>query len=412
MSKLTQLEQLQALGAPTAPFRGISYADFQAGTYQLDGLAFPVAVRSTFSEEDGATQSFAGHFTTKLQVEQNEVEDAISEVFASYPTPEQQEVIVQQMVQPDYSGVLFAYRGGVWQLEMVEGLGEQLVGGQQTPEQLLLPKFALMDAWMQQYMRVWDSSLPDRASEKAVMQLSYWAGRLNEELDAPHGLDIEFAITNNQLYLLQARPITTPAEKEEVLTSANHKEILPPYPSRLMTDVISESGTALFEYYQDLDPSLGDRAFIKMAAGMPWINLSALLDTMVHWGLPTQLVCDSVGAEDFYRVGLRPYRALRKFGVFWKVLQQQLGVRKSVKQWIATQNRGQQWEQRQREALWESAPAEAFKQWYAAFQKLYVGLVTNMQVLTGAMSGPVGTLNKLGLLTKVSDAAKIKSAST
>ena len=412
MSKLSQLQMIRHLKAPTAPFNSVSYADFQAGIYSLSGLDFPVAVRSTFDQEDGEEHSFAGHFETRLEVEQEELEQAIAEVFESYPDASNQQVIVQQMIQPEYSGVLFAYTAGIWRLELVEGLGENLVSGKKTPKQLLLPKFDRLDPLVQKLVRVWQTDLKEKALEIGLMELSIWAQRLQKAFGSHHGLDIEFAIANGKLYILQARPITTPNEAEEVLTSANHKEILPPYPSRLMTDIISRSGADLFQYYKDLDPSLPDRHFLKMAAGMPWINLSALLDIMVHWGLPTQLVCASVGAEDFYQVGLRPHRAMKKIGVFLKVLLQQWTVRKRIKNWLQLTQERHHEQQGQRAALWQDDPAEALQQWAVAFRSLYVELVTNMQILTGAMSGPVSLLNRLGLLSKVSDAAKQKSATT
>jgi phosphohistidine swiveling domain-containing protein len=390
----------------------VSYVEFQSGNYTLGGLHFPVAVRSTFDQEDGEAHSFAGHFETRLGVEKDHVDQALDDVFKSYPDASNQQVIVQQMIEPDYSGVLFAYNASIWRLELVEGLGENLVSGKKTPKQLLLPKFDRLDHWVQRVVRIWKTDLTEKTVETCLMELSAWAQRLQKAFGSQHGLDIEFAIAKGRLYILQARPITTPDEAEEVLTSANHKEILPPYPSRLMTDIISRSGADLFQYYKDLDPTLPDRHFIKMAAGMPWINLSALLDIMVHWGLPTQLVCTSVGAEDFYRVGLRPYRSIQKIGVFLKVLQQQWTIRKRINIWLRQTQKKQHWEQRQREALWEGEPVEAFQQWTIAFRKLYVELVTNMQILTGAMSGPVSLLNRLGLLSKVSDAAKQKSATT
>ncbi|MEL6973446.1 MAG: PEP/pyruvate-binding domain-containing protein, partial [Bacteroidota bacterium] len=396
MSKLSQLQKIRQLKAPTAPFKSVSYFEYQAGRYDLHKLDFPVAVRSTFDQEDGEEQSFAGHFETRLQVEQKAVHQAIGDVFASYPDASNQEVIVQQMIEPQYSGVLFAYQAGIWRLELVEGLGENLVSGKKTPKQLLLPKFDQLDHWVQRLYRIWRTDLNDRALEIALIELSTWAQRLQKAFDSQHGLDIEFAIAKGRLYILQARPITTPDEAEEVLTSANHKEILPPYPSLLMTDIISRSGGDLFQYYKDLDPTLPDRRFLKMAAGMPWINLSALLDIMLHWGLPTQLVCASVGAEDFYRVGLRPHRALQKISVFFKVLIQQWTVRKRIKRWLGQTQENHQQEQQQRAVVWEDNPAVAFEHWATAFRKLYVELVTNMQILTGAMSGPVSLLNRFG----------------
>jgi len=42
------------------------------------------AVRSNFSAEDGGEHSFAGQFLTRLNVKREKVEEAVQEVFASY----------------------------------------------------------------------------------------------------------------------------------------------------------------------------------------------------------------------------------------------------------------------------------------------------------------------------------------
>lgn len=411
MTKLSQLTQIRSLKVPTAPFVGLSYEAYQAGTIATGKLSFPVVVRSTYSDEDSGESSMAGHFQTILDVEQEGLASAVQEVFDSYPTPENQSVIIQEQIPSDYSGVLFAYRKGVWKLELVKGFGENLVSGKETPQSIILPRFTYLDSKIQHLYRIWNSALTDTKLEPAIMSLSYYAQRLLDAMAPEHGLDIEFAIVRGQLYVLQARPITTPQEAEEVLSSANHKEILPAYPSHLMTDIIVQNGHELYQFYESMDSSLQRRRFIEEAAGMPWINLSALLDLVVYWGIPTSVVCRSVGAEDFYRVRFRLHRAIFKIPVFWKGFIRQSKIRGEVNRWLARHEQSQQWEQRQRETMWEAAPEEAFEQWVEAFSQLYVELVSLMQVLTGAMSGPVNLLNRLGLLTALSDAAAQKSTS-
>ncbi len=413
MSKRQQLDEMQRLGLPVPDYRVVSYEDHKNKRLQLHPLRPPFAVRSTYATEDSEATSMAGQFLTLTDVAERDIPKALGKVFNSYPKQEGSEVIVQEFIEADYSGVLFAFREGSWKIEMAEGRGEAVVGGKQATESLLLPRFSAADVKAARWISFW-APLPGASSrlKRALIRLSALTGQLLRELPGKHGLDIEFSIAGDQLWLLQARPITTPEEAEEVLTSANHKEILPPRPSWLMTRIISQAGYDLFQYYRDLDPSLPPRAFLREASGMPWINLSALLDTMVHWGLPTQLVCRSVGAEDFYKVGLRPWRVLSKLPVFLKVLGQQLGAKRKIERWQKSIR--QQLEQRRTERAeqWATAPGKAFGQWLEDFERLYVELVTQMQILTGAMSGPVGLLDKLGLLPRLSAALQQKSAST
>ena len=403
MSKLRQLEAMRRLGLPVPPFRELRYADWTTGsTVPTGSLAFPLAVRSTYSAEAGTAQSFAGHFRTETQVGPDELTEAVTAVFGSYPAAEGQSVILQEMIQADYSGVLFAYRRGVWLLEYVPGAGEALVSGQREPERMLVPRLGGWDAKIGTRWPTWTAPLATETLRRPLLQLSAAANLLLAQPGAAAaGLDIEFSIAAGRLYLLQARPITTPAAAQELLTSANHKEILPPEPSALMHSLIVSAGSQLFAYYRRLDPTLPARSFIHAAAGMPWINLSALYDTMVHWGLPTALVADSVGAADLYRVGWRPWRLLAKLPVFLRLLWTQRAARRTLDDWVRDESRQLAAAQAQRQEPWATAPAAALRSWTTDARRIYVGLVEQMQALTGAMSGPVGLLQRWGKLTEL-----------
>ena len=399
---------MRRMRLPVPTYITVSYQEWQSRRYRerIEALHFPVAVRSTYAAEDGSERSLAGHFLTRLNVYPIGLERALEEVFASYPQAEGQEVIIQEMVQPSYSGVLFAYRHGVWKLEYSGGKQQKVVDGQHTPETLLLPQFGRMDIFFSRWLPIWRpyrKGSRQKGLVRPLIQLSSAAGRLlsRYRLSAPHGLDVEFVISRGQLFLLQARPITTPDEAEEVLTSANHKEILPPQPSTLMTSVIESCSQHLFAYYQRLDPSLGNRRFIEVSGHMPWINLSALLETMVQWGLPTALVCESVGAEDVYRVKARPYRYLRKAPVFVRVLRDQFATVGRVRRWVRGSQRYLLTEIEGRRLLWRNHPELAFNNWLTNLQLVYTELVTLMQALTGAMSGPVKLFDRLGVLHRL-----------
>ncbi|MFK7922388.1 MAG: PEP-utilizing enzyme, partial [Bacteroidia bacterium] len=320
----------------------------------------------------------------------------------------------QEMITAQYSGVLFAYQNSVWKLEYVAGPGENLVSGKVQPESMLLPRFAKRDLFWQKLFPSWQiiqDSTAGKVLHPALRQLSVYTQQLLKHYatEAPHGLDIEFCIDQSgKLYLLQSRPITTPQDAEEVLTSANHKEILPPYPSRFMTGLIRDCSKDLFAYYRRMDPSLEERDFIELASGMPWINLSALLDVMTSWGLPSSLVCESVGADDPYRIGLRPWQALAKLAVFFRLLGDQFGVIRKTRTWVKSMGEQLASNLSNRKEIWDLEPELAFKEAYVDMQRVYIDLVSHMQALTGAMSGPVKVLDKLGILPKL----MARSAST
>ncbi len=177
------------------------------------------AVRSSGLSEDSAAASFAGEFESVLNVKtDNDVMEAIDTVFKSRESERvkaysniqginqthQIAVVIQLMVQPEISGVLFtadpitgSHAGMTG--NYVYGIGEQLVSGEANAYdfKLIRPKGKYEG--------------PDEF-KKYASNLYKQASKLVEELGNQQ--DIEWAIAKGNLYILQARPITT-------LTSGN-----------------------------------------------------------------------------------------------------------------------------------------------------------------------------------------------
>jgi pyruvate,water dikinase len=172
------------------------------------------AVRSSALSEDTAQASFAGEFETVLNVKTDaEVQAAIDTVYQSrlservkaYSSAQgmkqshQVAVVIQHMVQSEISGVLFTVdpitRSYTSMLgNYVYGLGEQLVSGR-------------ADAYSFKLLRPKGRYDGPDALAKYSSKLHKFAARLEQELNGP--LDIEWAVAKGNLYLLQARPITT-----------------------------------------------------------------------------------------------------------------------------------------------------------------------------------------------------------
>jgi len=178
----------------------------------VDGVEF--AVRSSALSEDSAQASFAGEFATVLGlVTDEEIVQAVHAVRLSRhsqrvraysqargidPTHEIA-VVVQLMVPAEISGVLFTADPISGSREtmvgnFVQGLGDQLVAGETSglDFSFIKPQGAYVGpAELQSYA-------------KALYKLAL---RLEREFGAPQ--DIEWAIARKQVFLLQARPITT-----------------------------------------------------------------------------------------------------------------------------------------------------------------------------------------------------------
>ena len=173
----------------------------------------PWAVRSSSTAEDTEQASFAGQFETVLGVDAGGLADAVLRVgrsgssdrvkaYAGDRGPGSMAVLIQPMIAPEAAGVAFTadpvsgHRRTV--IEAVEGLGERLVSGAASPEPWTVEEDGPIVAPPA-------ATVLDAEKARAVGDL---ATRVEAHLGSPQ--DIEWAIGGNRLWLLQARPITTP----------------------------------------------------------------------------------------------------------------------------------------------------------------------------------------------------------
>ena len=256
--KARHLEILQEKGFPVPKFILVSEIE------EVD-LSFSekeyFAVRSNFSTEDGGEHSFAGQFLTRLNVKREKVQEAVQEVFASYAgsleykekanrgkteyylkeqgkaekqkNAERQEnrekqesteqkkaevlvekVLIQEMLFPEKSGVLFTKNPKGILSEMVvvlgQGLGDKVVEDQ---ENVLTYHYFPGECLYQEGQG--QSCLSEQAQESPGLGLDeeelktlFTLGERIERL-FQKPMDIEFAIEKGKVYILQAREITT-----------------------------------------------------------------------------------------------------------------------------------------------------------------------------------------------------------
>ncbi len=204
-SKAFDLYRCRLLGAPVPDFvvvptgyhgmrdRGRAVVSLRGELSEaLAELGGVVAVRSSSVAEDRDSRSHAGRFKTVLRVDSAQaLEDALVEVWRS-SDDQPMAVMIQRMLEPRISGVLFTrdpVRGANRTvIEYVEGLGEALVSGKRNPERLEFPN---------------DVNVGTDARFGDLVRL---ARTLEEGLG--HPLDIEWAECEAAFKILQARPIT------------------------------------------------------------------------------------------------------------------------------------------------------------------------------------------------------------
>ncbi len=199
-----------------------------------------LAVRSSSPDEDLTSASFAGGYETSLGVTIDQLELAIKKSFGSmldYRVVSYKQahnlpindpriaVIVQEQVHADVSGVAFSANPQNKNLEEVMvnasfGLGESIVSGHVTPDiytvahqkitsRSIAHKDHLLQVKLGSYMEQVPVRQPDAPCLKDDQVLALHT--LAKAVEAAYGypVDIEWAMESGQLYLLQARPITS-----------------------------------------------------------------------------------------------------------------------------------------------------------------------------------------------------------
>lgn len=214
-------------------------------TIETTGSEMRVAVRSSATAEDLPGASFAGQHDTYLNiVSEDDVVRAVLDCWASlwsthamaYRSMQRikhldvsMSVVVQELVNATSAGVVFTANPVTGDTSEVVinaawGLGEAVVAGIVTPDYVVVSKqdFTVKSAQIadKDIMVVRDGDLgtkqvPVPAAQRSAPVLSDGQIRQLSELAVAleasygHPQDIEFAIQNDQLSLLQCRPITT-----------------------------------------------------------------------------------------------------------------------------------------------------------------------------------------------------------
>ncbi len=175
------------------------------------------AVRSSASMEDGVHNSFAGQFDTYLNVPRQEVASKIEQCFASMENERVKEyakhhklsieqadmnVMVQRMIEAQYSGVCFTANPQGILNEMV------IVVGKGTGDNVVEDKVDTTSYYYNLTDKVsYYEGKEDLLSPEMIHKIVELASKMKPILGEL--LDIEFAITGEAVYILQARAITT-----------------------------------------------------------------------------------------------------------------------------------------------------------------------------------------------------------
>jgi len=199
-----------------------------------------VAVRSSSVSEDREQYSWAGEFETYTFVTRDDLIQQVVRCWSSLYTPRalmyaykhnlpfasDMAVLVQQMIPSEAAGVCFTREpdgsdDDALLIEAIHGLGELLVHGDVTPDKYWVNKKEnlILDVEVGNQKKIIASTLHNatiiddvhgvqqKINGEVIVELSRTAVAIEKLMGKPQ--DIEWALFNNQLFILQSRPITS-----------------------------------------------------------------------------------------------------------------------------------------------------------------------------------------------------------
>lgn len=235
--KAESLKFLSERGFPVPAFHVLSTDDFRAAraaggwpaglkerveSWWVSKGKPILAVRSSATKEDGAVASFAGLFETFLDVRDlPSIFESIEKCWASVDGERvkaycerqavsrddlEMAVVLQEFIEPDFAGVLFTVnplRGDDHEmlLEACRGRGERLVSGHVTPSRYRLAWFG-----KKALATVDEDTEQLHLDETMLDALRRWGRKIQAAKGKPQ--DIEFAVKEGRVFLLQSRDIT------------------------------------------------------------------------------------------------------------------------------------------------------------------------------------------------------------
>ena len=263
--KAVNLGQLLRLKLPVPDGFAISVGAFDAPGNLSDRAAREIekildakktyAVRSSALSEDAEGASWAGQFESFLYVDSKDVLRKVLDCHNSakaraHAYAEQQgegtafnvAVVVQEMIDPTYAGVLFTQDpltgDDVFVTEYVEGVGESLVSGQADPVKVQWPA----------------ADPPDAPFD--IKKLDDLAKKIKRNFTTPQ--DVEWAWDGRDIWLVQTRPITAVQTSGEGYYLGEPEDLFYWGPSRAKPIYMSDFMSAAEQFFigMSTDPKM------------------------------------------------------------------------------------------------------------------------------------------------------------
>ena len=250
--------------------------------WRKTGSRYSYAIRSSATAEDLPGASFAGQQDTFLNIKGEEnILDCIRKCWASLFTDRAiayrqkngfehdrvfLSVVVQRMVFPDVSGIMFTADPVTGNRKIVSidasfGLGEALVSGivsadlyKVRADQLLkkqiarkeIAVYALPEGGTAKVEIQGDKQTSSALSDEQAVSLARMGRNIEEHFGNPQ--DIEWCIADSEIYIVQSRPITTLYPVPEAADEKNHLFLSIGHP-QMMTEAMKPLGISVLRTF-------------------------------------------------------------------------------------------------------------------------------------------------------------------
>lgn len=340
-----------------------------------------VAVRSSATNEDRAGASFAGLYHSELGINADEWWPSVRRCWASLWServwtysrrlglprrPPKMAVIIQHAIPARASGVgysadVFTDRRDHVVLNAVPGLGAPFVNGLVTPDHYVIRtvkdgapvvltrtiarKFAIARLGQTGLVekRIEDSrvSAGPTLTDREACELAGEVKRIEQALG--HPVDVEWALEDSRVWILQARPITV-ATGPSPLTNractwsrANFKETLPELPSPLGLSFLERfMEHNMVRHYRDLGclvpPNVDP---VRVVRGRPYINVTLFQSFTAQLGGNPSLLAEHMGGEvGFLPMDVPPLSLLRRIRAGLRLLSRMRQALRGAPSWF------------------------------------------------------------------------------
>ncbi|HMS83030.1 MAG TPA: PEP/pyruvate-binding domain-containing protein [Nitrospira sp.] len=303
---------------------------------------FRWAVRSSGTAEDAAHASSAGLYRTHLGLALTEIEQAIKDLWASlwevrvlsYLTRQRQKVtprmavVIQPMIDAQTAGVAYSIhpvtkRRSRVMINAVPGLAAGLVDGTMTPDQyvvevppdgkpfqirtrLVARKAECLFTSNTGLCRVsLDEDVQRQSSltDTQILSLAHTAKEIERTFG--HPTDIEWAFDTQQLWIVQARPITAIPQSANLTNDdcewsrTNFKETLPELPSPLSLLFLEQfMDRYILRHYRRFGCQIPDELTpVRVLHGRPYLNVTLFHLLVAQLGGDPSLNAEQMGGE-------------------------------------------------------------------------------------------------------------------